>query len=111
VLGPGSLYTSVLAAGVVDDVRRAVAEGRGQRVYVCNLRAEACETRGYDVAAHVAALARHGIEPDVAVVQPGSLPLGDLGAGVEVVEADVARPHGLAHDSEKLAATLSALAR
>jgi uncharacterized cofD-like protein len=109
VLGPGSLYTSVLAAAAVDDVRRAVAEGRGQRVYVCNLRAEASETRGYDVAAHVAALARHGIEPDVVVVQPGSLPLGEVGA--RVVEADVARPHGLAHDSEKLAAALAALAR
>jgi uncharacterized cofD-like protein len=117
VLGPGSLYTSVLAAAAVDDVRRAVAEGRGQRIYVCNLRAEASETRGYDVAAHVAALARHGIEPDVVVVQPGTLPLGDIGAvggvrgGVRVVEADVARPHRLAHDSEKLAATLGALAR
>ena len=88
-----------------------MAEGRGQRVYVCNLRAEACEARGYDVAAHVAALARHGIVPDVVVVQPGSLPLGEVGAGVQVVEADVARPHGLAHDSEKLAATLGALAR
>jgi uncharacterized cofD-like protein len=109
VLGPGSLYTSVLAAAAVDDVRRAVAEGRGQRVYVCNLRAEASETRGYDVAAHVEALARHGIQPDVVVVQPGSLPLGEV--GVRVVEADVARPHGLAHDSEKLAATLGALAR
>jgi uncharacterized cofD-like protein len=107
VLGPGSLYTSVLAAAVVDDVREAVAEGRGQRVYVCNLRAEASETRGYDVAAHVDALARHGVEPDVVVVQSGSLPLGDL--GVRVVEADVARPHGLAHDSEKLAAALSSL--
>jgi uncharacterized cofD-like protein len=107
VLGPGSLYTSVLAAAGVEDIRRAVAEGRGQRVYVCNLRAEASETRGYDVAAHVAALARHGIEPDVVVVQPGTLPLGDVRA--RVVEADVARPHGLAHDSEKLADALEAL--
>lgn len=108
VLGPGSLYTSVLAAAAVDDVREAVAGGRGQRVYVCNLRAEASETRGYDVAAHVAALRRHGVEPDVVVVQPGSLPPGPL--DVDVVEADVARPHGLAHDSDKLAATLAALA-
>jgi uncharacterized cofD-like protein len=111
VLGPGSLYTSVLAAAAVEDVRRAVAEGRGQRVYVCNLRAEACEARGYDVAAHVEALARHGIEPDVVVLQPGALPRGEVSAGIRVVEADVARPHGLAHDSEKLAATLGALAR
>jgi uncharacterized cofD-like protein len=107
VLGPGSLYSSVLAAAATDDVREAVAKGPGRRVYVCNLRAEATEARGYDVAAHVAALARHGIEPDVVVVQPGALPRGDVGA--RVVEADVARPHGLAHDSEKLAKTLASL--
>ncbi|HEX8804319.1 MAG TPA: gluconeogenesis factor YvcK family protein [Acidimicrobiales bacterium] len=110
VIGPGSLYTSVLAAAVVDDVRRALADSAGLRVYVCNLRAETSETRGYDVADHLAALARHGIAPDVVVVQPGALPLGRLGGGVEVVEADVARPHGLAHDSAKLGAALAALA-
>lgn len=107
VLGPGSLYTSVLAAAVVDDVREAVKQSPGPRVYVCNLRAEAGETRGYDVAAHVAALRRHGIEPDVVVLQPGALPVGDV--GVELVTADVARPHGLSHDADKLGAVLQGL--
>jgi uncharacterized cofD-like protein len=107
VLGPGSLFTSVLAAAVVDDVREAVKQARGPRVYVCNVRAEAGETRGYDVAAHVAALRRHGIEPDVVLAQKGALPLGEV--DVEVVETDVARPHGLAHDPAKLAAALAHL--
>jgi uncharacterized cofD-like protein len=114
VLGPGSLFTSVLAAAVVDDLRRALADARGRVVYVCNLRAEGIETFGYDVAAHVAALRRHGIDPDVVVTQVGGLPLGDLGAlragvPVEVVQADVARPRGLAHDSAKLAGVLAEL--
>jgi len=111
VLGPGSLFTSVLAAAVVEDVRRAAADSRGRLVYVCNLRAEGVETFGYDVAAHVAALRRHGIEPDVVVTQAGGLPLGQLDAGVEVevVQADVARPNGLAHDSAKLARVLAEL--
>jgi uncharacterized cofD-like protein len=108
VLGPGSLYTSVLAGAVVDDVCRALADARGRRVYVCNLRAEAGETRGYDVAAHVAALRRHGIEPDVVVTQAAGLPVGDVRA--EVVEADVAKPNGLAHDDTKLALVLAELA-
>jgi uncharacterized cofD-like protein len=107
VLGPGSLFTSVLAAAAVDDVREALCRAPGRRVYVCNVRAEAGETRGYDVAAHVEALRRHGIEPDVVLAQRGALPCG--AAGVEVVEADVARPHGLAHDPSRLAAALSAL--
>jgi uncharacterized cofD-like protein len=112
VLGPGSLYTSVLAAAVVDDVRGGIADSRGRVVYVCNLRAEGPETFGYDVAHHVAALRRHGVAPDVVVTQAGGLPLGDLGevgAGVELVRADVARPGGLAHDAAKLAGVLAEL--
>jgi uncharacterized cofD-like protein len=112
VLGPGSLYTSVLAAAVVDEVRRGIADSRGRVVYVCNLRAEGTETFGYDVADHVAALWRHGIAPEVVVTQAGGLPLGglrELGAGVELVRADVARPPGVAHDSAKLAAVLAEL--
>jgi uncharacterized cofD-like protein len=112
VLGPGSLYTSVLAAAVVDGVRHGIADSRGRVVYVCNLRAEGTETFGYDVADHVAALRRHGIALDVVVAQAGGLPLGglaELGAGVEVVRADVARPPGVAHDGPKLAGVLAEL--
>jgi uncharacterized cofD-like protein len=107
VLGPGSLYTSVLAAAAVDDLREAVKQAPGRRVYVCNVRAEAGETRGYDVAAHVDALRRHNIEPDVVLAQRGALPRGDVGA--EVVEADVVRPHGMAHDAAKLGDALRTL--
>ncbi|HEX6421485.1 MAG TPA: uridine diphosphate-N-acetylglucosamine-binding protein YvcK [Acidimicrobiales bacterium] len=110
VLGPGSLYTSVLAAAVVDGVREALKRSPGRRVYVCNVRAELAEARGYDVAAHVAALRRHGIEPDVVVAQRGALALGDVaGTGVEVVEADVVRPNGLAHDPARLGPVLAGL--
>ncbi|MGH9213733.1 MAG: gluconeogenesis factor YvcK family protein [Acidimicrobiales bacterium] len=108
VLGPGSLFTSVLAAVVVDDLRRALATTSAQRVYVCNLRAQAAETRGYDVARHVAALRDHGVQPDVVLVQVnGPLDLGKVDA--EVAVADVARPHGRAHDSDRLAVALAAL--
>ena len=80
VLGPGSLFTSVLAAAVVDAVRDAIKRSPGPAVYVCNVRAEAGETRGYDVAAHVAALRRHGVEPDVVVAQQGRAAVGDRAA-------------------------------
>ncbi|HYZ99908.1 MAG TPA: uridine diphosphate-N-acetylglucosamine-binding protein YvcK [Acidimicrobiales bacterium] len=111
VLGPGSLFTSVLAAAVVEDVLGALANSRARLVYVCNLRAEGAETFGFDVADHVAAVRRHGIDLDVVVAQAGGLPLGDLQPGVDVVTADVARPHGLSHDSAKLAAALAELVR
>jgi uncharacterized cofD-like protein len=109
VLGPGSLYSSVLSAVAVEDVRDAIAASRGQRVYVCNLRPEPAETLGYDVAAHVEALVRHGVTPDVVVVQPGAYRPRPRTLEARVVEVDVARPHGLAHDSAKLGEVLSAL--
>jgi uncharacterized cofD-like protein len=109
VLGPGSLFTSVLAAAVVGGVPEALKRSSGRRVYVCNVRAELGETRGYDVAAHVAALRRHGIEPDVVLAQRGALPRGDIDSDVEVVEADLVRPNGLAHDPARLGAALAVL--
>jgi uncharacterized cofD-like protein len=107
VLGPGSLYGSVLAAATVPVLRDAIAAARGTTVFVCNLRPRPPETAGYDVAAHVAALRRHGITPDAVVVQRGSLPVGDA-VGADVVEADVARPNGLAHDPARLGEALRA---
>ncbi|MER7402415.1 gluconeogenesis factor YvcK family protein [Streptomyces sp. NPDC000070] len=111
VLGPGSVYTSILAAALVDDLHTALASTRAQRVYVCNLEPEVAETQGYDVAAHVDALRAHGVEPDLVLVHDGGpLPTGYV--GVPVVHADLARsdpPHGTAHDSAKLAAALAAV--
>jgi uncharacterized cofD-like protein len=107
VLGPGSLFTSVLAASVLPAVREAVAASPAQVVYVCNLRPQVPETDGYDVAAHVDALRDHGIDPHVVVTQRGALRTGRVDA--DVVTASVARPHGLAHDPVLLGAVLSAL--
>lgn len=108
VLGPGSLYTSVLAAVVVDGVRDALHRAAGRRVFVCNVQGEAGENRGYDVAAHLDALRRHDIEVDVVLAQRGALPLGDV-RGVEVVEAELVGPGCRAHDPALLGPALAQL--
>lgn len=107
LLGPGSLYTSVLAAAVVGDIRKALADVVVPVAYIANLRADAAETSGYDLAAHVAALHRHGIHPDVVLAQPGAVPTGAI--DVEVVEADVASATGRVHDPGKLGAAIRSL--
>jgi uncharacterized cofD-like protein len=107
VIGPGSLYTSVLAALSVPALREAFGRTKARTAYVCNLRPQAPETNGYDVAAHVAALRRHGIDPDVVVVHPRSLPLGDVDTGL--CERPVARPNGLVHDPVALSEALEGL--
>lgn len=113
LLGPGSLYTSVLAASVVSELTDALAAAEAQTVYICNLRSDVPESRGYDVCDHVDALTRHGISPDVVLADSGSPlepgALADRHPQTRLVTAAVARPHGLAHDSSELADTLSAL--
>lgn len=107
VIGPGSLYTSVLAVAVVPALRSALARTSAPKVYVCNLRPQVPETEGYDVAAHVEALAAHGLEVDVVVHDPRGMSRGDV--TVACVEAEVGRDDGSGHDPDKLAEALSVL--
>jgi uncharacterized cofD-like protein len=59
VIGPGSLYTSVLPNLLVQDLARAVSSSTAKKAYVCNVATQAGETEGYDVGAHVHALRAH----------------------------------------------------
>jgi len=59
VLGPGSLFTSVLPVLLIPAIRRAVANAPGIRVYVCNVATQVGETEGFDLADHVEALIAH----------------------------------------------------
>jgi uncharacterized cofD-like protein len=64
VLGPGSLYTSVLPVLLIPEIRRAVADAPGVRVYACNVATQPGETEGHDLADHVEALLGH-TQPDL----------------------------------------------
>ena len=107
ILGPGSLFTSVLAALVAPEIRAAVAASSAQCVYVANLSPELPETAGRDAAGHLAALVDHGITPDVVLADPGAF--GGAPAGVGTVVADLADSAGTAHDPVKLATALARL--
>jgi len=106
VLGPGSLYTSVLAAAL-PGVRRAIAAADGLVVYVANLDPESGETDGYSLAAHVDAVRRHGVEPDV-VLADGSLDVDPAIADL-VVSRPLSDSEGATHCAELVAAAVSEL--
>jgi uncharacterized cofD-like protein len=67
VIGPGSLYTSILPALLVPGIREAIEASGALVVFACNVATQAGETAGYDLADHVDALQRHGAAglPDV----------------------------------------------
>ncbi|MBI3972643.1 MAG: YvcK family protein [Chloroflexi bacterium] len=59
VIGPGSLYTSILPNLLVDDLARALCWSRATKVYVCNVATQPGETDHYDVVDHVRAIHDH----------------------------------------------------
>jgi uncharacterized cofD-like protein len=59
VVGPGSLYTSVLPPLLVPEIRAALAATPALRVFACNVATQVGETEGYDLADHVEALVAH----------------------------------------------------
>lgn len=95
VIGPGSLYTSIipnfLVAGVVDALRAS----RARRVYVSNVANLRGETGGLDAADHVQALLDHGLEGalDIALVHEPACPGGSLCDDERGIEPVDGGPH------------------
>jgi uncharacterized cofD-like protein len=107
VVGPGSLFTSVLAALAVPGVADGIRASSARTVYVANLRPQPAETEGFDVADHMAALVAHGVEVDIVVADSTAIALGDL--GIPVRDGPLAKANGLAHDPRRLASALAGL--
>lgn len=59
VIGPGSLFTSILPNLLVRDIARALRASKAVKVYVCNVATQAGETEGFSVLDHVRAIERH----------------------------------------------------
>ncbi len=107
-LGPGSLFTSVLAAAVVPGVARAVRAAPAVRALVLNLGPQANESEHLGPDDHVRLARDHDIAFDVVVVDPRFAPADALGA--ELVVREVGADHAAVHDPARLAPVLAALA-
>jgi len=84
VLGPGSLYTSIIPNLLVPGIAEAATAAAGPVVLVANLREQVGETEGMDLADHLEALRRHapGLVVDEVLVHAGAAPAG-LGAPMD----------------------------
>jgi uncharacterized cofD-like protein len=125
VIGPGSLYTSILPNLLVPEIAEALRVTQAPKAYVCNMTMQCGETDGYTAKAHLEALERHLGENAIDVVltntraiiiSPESgrpLPvLADIvpHTGLRVLEADlVDEQRDGHHDTGKLALALLTL--
>ncbi len=134
VIGPGDLYTSVLANFVVDGFPEALTKTKGKIVYVSNLMTRVGQTSGMGVRAHVDEIVRYGGHvPHIVISNNAPLPANllhkyeakdehpvlmdydpaliiaeDLLATEEIVKGkgDVLKRSFIRHDSDKLAHVL-----
>jgi uncharacterized cofD-like protein len=126
VVGPGSLFTSVLPNLLVDGIRRAMDGTSAMKVFVCNVATQQGETDGFSVQDHIEALELHAGRGIVhAVVANNNIgpslpeawhsrpvPMAKKAAAngnghIRIIEADVvSEENRYRHDSAKLAGTI-----
>ena len=127
VLGPGSLYTSIMPNLLVDRIGREIEASSAVKIYVCNVMTQPGETDGYTAADHIGALLRgaHANVCQIAIVndelprklreayaEEGQLPVQVdedrlRSLGVRVVRANViSETQTVRHDSDRLAAVV-----
>jgi uncharacterized cofD-like protein len=125
VIGPGSLYTSIMPNLLVSGIVEALRATTAPRVYVCNVATQRGETEGYSARDHLTALEHHLGQDVIDVVFvndaiPRTAPPGERSdwvvpdlTGVDqprvVVESFIDRSLAGRHDSAKLARALLVL--
>lgn len=77
ILGPGSLYTSIIPNFLVRGISEAVASSRALKLLVMNIMTQDGETEGYSGADHVRAILRHGLPGTVDAVIANNRALDD----------------------------------
>lgn len=76
VIGPGSLYTSILPNLLVPKIGEEVCKAKAKKVYVCNVMTQAGETMNYSASDHIKALYDHMPCPfiDFIIVNDAEIP-------------------------------------
>ena len=94
IMGPGSLYTSVIPNLLIRDISKAISKSKAKKIYVCNVMTQPGETDGYSVSDHLYAIKEHAKEDNIidAVLVNDNFPEGALekykDANQEPVEID-----------------------
>ncbi|HEY5671625.1 MAG TPA: uridine diphosphate-N-acetylglucosamine-binding protein YvcK [Anaerolineales bacterium] len=120
IVGPGSLYTSILPNLLVPDILEAIRASRALRIYVCNVATQPGETQNYTCGDHIRAIEEHvgdglfevivannNYESDLPGPSSWVRVEDDLDVDHAVYRADlIANDFPWRHDSDKLATVL-----
>ncbi|MFH0855384.1 MAG: YvcK family protein [Candidatus Omnitrophota bacterium] len=76
VLGPGSLYTSIIPNLLIQEITEAVSSSQALKVYVCNAMTQPGETDGFVASEHIKVLVGHSHPRiiDYCIVNTGEIP-------------------------------------
>lgn len=76
VIGPGSLYTSIIPNLLVAGVTETIKKSRAKKIYVCNIMTQPGETDGYTVYDHIKAIEQHSYKGivDFVLANDGKIP-------------------------------------
>lgn len=126
LLGPGSLYTSVIPNLLVNDVATAIYRSKAIKIYIANIMTQDGETEGMTLSEHLKALLKHSAPGFIDICLANSTPMGEglleryrqedaeplridraetEALGAEVVEMSLASHRGdyARHDPDRLA--------
>lgn len=111
IVGPGSLFTSVLATAVISEIRGALERTGAQRVFVANVANDKAEARGFGLEEHLEAVVEHGVPVDLVVAD---CPVGvephvsvSRATGLPIWHRHLAADDGWSHDPVRLGLVLS----
>ena len=89
VIGPGSLFTSIVPNLLIYGVSAALAASPAFKVYVCNVAEEPAQTEGYSVLDHLTVVQHYGGEDAVdAVLANNNEPAGPTPAGLGFIQSN-----------------------
>ena len=89
VVGPGSLFTSIVPNLLISGISAALEESPALKVYVCNVAEEPAQTEGYSVLDHLNIVRHYGGESSIdAVLANSNLPGGETPAGLDFIRAN-----------------------
>ncbi len=133
IIGPGSLYTSIIPNLIVKGVAEMIRKSKALKVYICNVMTQPGETEGYTAFNHIKAIEKHAGEGliDYCIVNKEDIPTGLLDkyiadkaypviidrdefkkSNIKLIEGNILKVYGslIRHDTDKLSDMIASLA-